>query len=83
MIGIVVKGTIITGMIVTFFVLSPTISLGFDIYQYQEFLYNLFDKINYFFPLQEIFIMFSIYIAIVWLFIRFKLLEKIYNMIKS
>lgn len=83
MIGVLIKGAVITGLIVAFLTLTPTISLGFDIYVYKDFLYNLFDKIGYFAPLSSIFSMFAIYISIKWLFIRFGLLEKLYNMIKS
>lgn len=83
MIGVIINGVVITGLVVSFLVLTPTISLGFDIYQYKLFLYGLFDKIGYFVPLGSIFTMFAIYIGIKWLFIRFGLLEKIYHLIKS
>lgn len=83
MIGAIIKGVVITGLIVAFLTLTPTITLGLDIYQYKDFLYNLLDKIGYFVPLGDIFAMFSIYLTVKWLFIRFGLLEKIYHMIKQ
>ena len=65
---------------VAFFVLIPTIGMSLGIGEFEEFLTDILDRLNFFVPLKEIFIYFGIYVAIKILFIRFHVIKWIYNM---
>lgn len=83
LITLAVEAGVIVGLIAVLLLALPPISLGINILEIKTFLWTYFDIINYFVPLSAILGYFACYIAIKFLLIRWNILFKVYNLVRS